>query len=85
MLLHLKDGGVKSRKLWFSLATSVLIFAGAWIATSNEAFRATYDAMVGGLLGSLGLYMGANVGAKHVLKGAAEAPAAAPDASPAAI
>lgn len=67
-MLDYKDGGAKSRKLWYALFTSSFIFFGALVASKSDAFAAVYDTMVGGLLGALGLYLSGNVGTKWVIK-----------------
>jgi membrane protein DedA with SNARE-associated domain len=64
---HLKDGGVKSRKLWYSVGTSVLIFGAGLIAARWTAFQPSLATIVGGLLGALSLFIGGNVAGKHVL------------------
>jgi len=66
--MDLRDGGARSRKLAFSVVTSILVFAGALLAAKSDALAPLYQTMVGGLLGTLGLYCGANVGAKVALK-----------------
>ncbi|CAB4127076.1 hypothetical protein UFOVP75_60 [uncultured Caudovirales phage] len=63
-----RDGGVKSRKLWFSAGTSALIFLGAIVAGYWPAFLPSYATLVGGLLATLGLYLGGNVSTKWVVK-----------------
>lgn len=62
--LEWKDGGYRSRKLWYALFTSGTIFIGAIMSARWPAFSANYEVLVGGLLGSLGLYAGGNVGNK---------------------
>lgn len=66
-MLDYKDGGAKSRKLWYAMFTSFSIFAGALVASKSDAFAAVYDTMVGGLLGALGIYLSGNVGTKWVI------------------
>lgn len=83
--LDSKDGGLGSRKLWFAVGVCALIFAGACLSTYFTGLRVNFDAMVGGLLGALGIYAGANVGVKWSLhknlKGKPE-PAPEPEAEP---
>ena len=63
------DGGYASRKFWFSVYTSALIFVSGALA-STQTFKLLapqLNVIVGGLLGALAIYCGANVGAKHVI------------------
>lgn len=62
-----KDGALKSRKLWFAIGTSVVIFLGGMMAAKWAAFAPMYETVVGGLLGSLGLYLTGNLGGKYVI------------------
>lgn len=64
-VLDTKDGGLSSRKLWFAVSVCGLIFAGACLSTYFTGLKVNFDAMVGGLLGALGIYAGANVGVKY--------------------
>lgn len=62
-----KDGGYASRKLWYSVGTSIAIvvvgtFSGFW-----PPFRPGLETVVGGLLGVLALYLGGNVSNKWVV------------------
>lgn len=61
-----KDGGMLSRKLWVVIGTSLLIFLGALLSIKWPVFSANYSLLIGGLLGSAGLYAGSNVGAQYV-------------------
>lgn len=63
-MLHKSDGGYASRKLWFSVGTSVGILAVGMVAAFLPAFRPSLEVVVGGLLGVLAIYSGANVGGK---------------------
>lgn len=78
---HIADGGAKSRKLWFSIFTSIAIYVGAIEASDHQILEPLYSTMVGGLLGALGLYLGGNVATKVSLTkklGKAEDPPADP-------
>lgn len=66
--MDIRDGGMKSRKFWFAIGTSALLFVGGLVAASCPAFGANYETLTGGLLGVLAIYLGGNVGAKYVLK-----------------
>lgn len=61
------DGGFASRKLWFAVGTSVLVFASGILAAYFPAFRPGLETVVGGELGALALYLGGNVGTKFAL------------------
>jgi hypothetical protein len=82
-LIDPKDGGMASRKFVFAVGTSALIFLGGMIAAHWVAFTTSYDAMISGLLGCLGLYLGGNVTSKFMMakqmKAAADAPAEVDD------
>lgn len=55
-----------SRKLWFSVATSGMVFLSGLVAAYVAGFRSGLEIVVGGLLGVLGIYTGSSVGAKYV-------------------
>jgi hypothetical protein len=74
MTAALRDGGARSRKLWYAVGTSVGIIACAGLCAYVPALIPLFDTMVGGLIGVFALYAGANVGAKHVLKKTVQAP-----------
>ncbi len=77
----LKDGGVKSRKLWLAVGTSVAIVISGVVAAKFPTIGPLYDTMVGGLLGVLALYLSGNVATKYTLsKGVKPEPSA--EASP---
>jgi len=57
----LKDGGLASRKLWFSVGTSCAIFGCAVLAACWPVFGANLQTVVGGLLATLGVYCGVSV------------------------
>lgn len=81
-MLDAKDGGAKSRKLWYALFTTAVIFAGAMLSSTSDSFAAIYDTMVGGVLGALGLYLSGNVGTKWVVKGQGKIPGQPPAEPP---
>jgi len=62
------DGGIKSRKLWLSLLTSLSIVGTAVLSAYLPPLVPMYDTIVGGLISVLALYLGGNVGAKYVLR-----------------
>lgn len=64
--LDTADGGLGSRKLWFSVGTSALIFAGGVMAGLWGVFGPHYETMISGLIGMAGLYMTGNVGSRWV-------------------
>lgn len=64
---HLKDGGAKSRKLWYAVGTSVAILICGFWSSYHPTFVPVLAEIVGGLLGALGLYLTGNVGGKAVL------------------
>lgn len=75
----MRDGGIKSRKMWMAVATAVLIFFGALMASRYPAFAVSYETYVGGMVATYLAYCGGNVGAKvanrgHPAAGAAEDP-----------
>lgn len=55
-----------SRKLWYSVGTSLLIFSAGLVAAYVTGFRTTLESVIAGLLGALGIYTGSSVGAKYV-------------------
>ena len=66
-----------SRKFVFAVGTSVAIFIGGLIAAAWIKFGTSYEVMISGLLGCLGLYLGGNVTSKFMvakqMKAAADA------------
>jgi len=60
-MLDPNDGGWGSRKLWYSVLTSALIFAGAVIAARWTPMASVYPEMTMALLGALSVFAGANV------------------------
>ena len=76
-----KEHKLASRKLWFSIATSVAIFIGGMIAAFMPSFGVTYPELIAGLLGVLTIYSGANVGA-GILARPRKKPEPEPDGPP---
>src|SRR5579859_6907142 len=82
-----KDGGYASRKFWFAVGTSMLIFVGSILSGLFKMMGPHYDTMISGLIGVLGLYLTGNLGSRWVTSKAiagtvAPAPTdQAPDAS----
>ncbi len=74
MQMRDNDQGYKSRKLWFAFATSTGIALMAILASYRETLAPLYGELVGGLLGSLGLYLTGNIGARHVISKAHKPP-----------
>ncbi len=64
--MAIRYGKYSSRKFWFSVGTSVLIFLCGLVAAYIAGFRSALEVVVGGLLGALGIYTGSSVGAKYV-------------------
>jgi len=56
-----KDGGAKSRKLWFSVGTSVII-----VLASLVVPHALFGEVVAGLISVNGIYVGGNAAAKWI-------------------
>jgi len=68
----LKDGGGKSRKLWFSIFSALLVLVGGIMAAKWEHFGEHYTIYVEGIVAIAGLLLGANVtsrwaSSKHVV------------------
>lgn len=62
-----KDGGVKSRKLWFAVfAIAVIVAAGLYGPSLWAGSVAFYDAMVGGVVAIAAAYLTGNVAQKWV-------------------
>lgn len=67
MNLIIKDGGVKSRKLWFAVfAIAVIVGAGLYGPALWAGSVAFYDAMVGGVVAIAAAYLTGNVAQKWV-------------------
>ncbi len=56
-----------SRKFVFAVGTSIAIFMGACLAAGWAKFGPSYELMISGLLGCLGLYLGGNVSSKWMV------------------
>ncbi len=62
-----KDGGMKSRKLWFAIFAITVIVGAAVVGPMIWAgFVSVYDAMVGGIVAIAGMYLTGNVAQKWV-------------------
>lgn len=64
--LDTRDGSFVSRKLWYAIGTTVLVFVAGVLAAFWPAFRSGLEVIVGGLIGTLAVYSGANVGTRYV-------------------
>ena len=74
-----KDGGWKSRKMWFSLYCISLM---SYMAT-KDIDSIKFDALVTGIIGVSGLFLAGNVGTKWVAsKSPASSTATKTEASP---
>src|SRR5262245_8154424 len=61
------DGGMQSRKLLLA-GSAMILMSVAWFLTGKwTALAVTYDSLIGGLLGVLGLFIVGNVATKHVI------------------
>lgn len=77
-----KDGGAKSRKLWFAAGVG-LAMIGSWLCTGYlVTLQPTFDTLVGGLLAIAGLFMAGNVSSKWVIAKANAAVSFKDDAVP---
>lgn len=61
------DGGILSRKMWYSIGTSIAIVGVGIMSALWPAFRPGLETIVGALIATLGIYCGSNVGAKWTL------------------
>lgn len=68
-----KDGGWKSRKLWFSVFAIGIMYRGMIVAMDNLTFQPLYGTFVGGVCAVVTAFLVGNVGAKFV---STKAPAA---------
>jgi len=59
-VLDPNDNGWRSRKLWFSVFTSLLIFYGAVYGATHHGYEVMYPEMTMGLIGVASLFFGAN-------------------------
>jgi hypothetical protein len=78
-----RDGGNKSRKLWFSVFAIGIMFAALVYATSRSVGEALYNSFVDGVVGIAGLYIVGNIGAKWTAsKSQGTAPVGTPQTTP---
>lgn len=81
----IRDGGIKSRKLWFSVFVVVTMFGGAAVCAKWPALVPLYDTFVGGIVAVTGLFLTGNIANKWVgiktLPQATPAPAPEPKAA----
>lgn len=62
-----KDGGVRSRKMWFAAGVGIVMVL-CWLATGFLLpLASTFDALIGGLLAITGLYITGNVANKYAI------------------
>lgn len=61
-----RDGGWKSRKLWFSVFAIAVMYLGMRVAAADALLRPLYETFVGGVMGVSGMFLIGNVGAKWV-------------------
>jgi hypothetical protein len=77
----IKDGGFKSRKLWFSVFAVVALFLGAGLAAWLPSVAPLYGELVGGIVAIAGLFLTGSVATKWVGSKLAQAlPPKPPDA-----
>lgn len=62
-----KDGGTKSRKLWFSVFTVMVLLFGMWYASRHESVAPLYGELVGGIVAIAGLYLAGNIAGKFTI------------------
>ena len=62
-----KDGGAKSRKLWFSVYAITVMVLAALIGARLPAFAPMYDTLVGGIVAVTAAFLTGNVAAKWVI------------------
>lgn len=60
----IRDGGYRSRKLWFAVFSVTVIAAGAVAAAHWPLFSPNYETMVGGIIGVVSAYLVGNVATK---------------------
>lgn len=61
-----RDNGIKSRKLWFSVFAVAMVLGGAFVAAHWPSLAPMYDTMVGGIVAITGLYLTGSVATKFV-------------------
>lgn len=64
--IDVRDAGFMSRKFWFAVGTTVLIFGGGILSGLWQLFGPHYETMISGLIGVLTVYLGGNVGSRWV-------------------
>lgn len=72
-----RDGGWKSRKLWFSVFAVASLYFGMKVASTEATLRPLYESFVGGVVAISGMFLIGNVGAKWV-SGKTATPVATP-------
>lgn len=74
----IRDGGIKSRKLWYSVFSVVAMCVMAVVCVHFPALTALYGELVGGIVTVAGLYLAGNAATKLVgTKAPMETPGAA--------
>jgi uncharacterized membrane protein HdeD (DUF308 family) len=63
----IKHDGIKSRKLWLSVFSSLLIFAGGVLCVFQPAFATIFPTFCTGVVTLTGFYFGSNLGEKGIL------------------
>lgn len=61
-----RESKYASRKFWFGVGTSVLIFLCGICVAEIPGFRSGLETLIGGLLGAYAIYSGSNVGAQYL-------------------
>ncbi len=61
-----RDGGWRSRKLWFSVFAIFIVYLGLRLAAGNDTFKPLYETFVGGVVGISALFLAGNLGGKFV-------------------
>lgn len=56
----------KSRKFWFAMWSTLLIFLGGFLGAKIAGFAPLYDTMVGGIVGVVAAFLTGNVVGKWV-------------------
>ncbi len=58
------DGGIKSRKLWFSIFAMLLVIATAFMSTKGIIHKSLYPEVSDALVALAAIYLGGNVAGK---------------------
>lgn len=61
-----RDGGMKSRKLWFAVFAMMLVVISGAGAVYLPTFASIYETLVGGIVAVAGMYLTGNVAQKWV-------------------